>query len=301
MGLTSGQALNLNISLPISKGSSLLVNSTIDYSNFIDKDRTMNLEQIEQPAVIMVQSAIDSTTKFVTNKFLLQSITKPRMERFQIVETFRNAHVYFFGERTKVYSITGELIEGLDSTDPDNDDGTRDQYRWSTSLQTLYDNYLRGSQLASAGNIAILIFEKMMLTGYPLQLQIQRSVSTPYMTNFQMTWAIYDEQFLDDTSDGLYQLSDVIKQQVGYLSNQIAALKDKLNKLEIQASKFLEPRNIKGSEVDLSNIDEFRDQLSTTDGITYETNFGNPLELIQNHINDLQEQIDNISIGVTTQ
>lgn len=291
MAITSGQALNLNISLPSPLTSALQITSTIDYSNFIDKDRTMNLEQIEQPAVIMVQSTGDSITKFITNKFLLQSITKPRMERFQIVETFRNAHVYFFGERTKVYSITGELIEGLDSTDPNNDDGTRDQYRWSTSLQTLYDNYLRGSQLASAGNIAILIFEKMMLKGYPLQLQIQRSVTTPYMTNFQMTWAIYDEQFLDDTSDSLYQISDVIKQQIGLLSNKIAALTDKLNKLQTKASKFL--TNL------TDNIT--LDSMPAGTLADYNRSYGIPMQDLQNQINDLQEQIDNISIGVTIQ
>jgi hypothetical protein len=173
----------------------------LDYQFEIEKSHDIALEEIDAPAVIMIQSLKDNTVKYITNKFLLQSVTKPRMERFQIVETFREAHLFFFGERTKVYSITGQVLEALDADAADDDLISRDQYRWSTSLQMLYDTALRGSQLASAGNIATLAFEKVLLTGYPLQLQTTRTVDNPYLTQFQMTWAILDEQFLDNNSN----------------------------------------------------------------------------------------------------
>jgi hypothetical protein len=204
-----------DINLAKTKYQQLLSNGIagpgIDYLSMPGKDHTLNLEQIEAPAFIFITSALssDPSIKYMTNKFFLESIAKPKMERFQILETFGDSKLLFFGERTKVYTITGMLLEGLDNTQQDDQIiqlkdtaqlgalELRNQYRWSTGLQTFWDAQLRGSLLASNGYIANLYTERALLVGYPLQLQVVRDTNSPFLVNFQMTWAVFSELFID--------------------------------------------------------------------------------------------------------
>jgi hypothetical protein len=180
-----------------------------------EKSHTINLSEIKQPAVISIFNATDRRIKYMTKNFFLQSITKPKLERFQIIETFRESKLFFFGERTKVYTIQGMLIEALDSSyTNDNIYGelmavelgladvdrmfslrTRDQYRWSTSFQMFYDEQLRGTKLVEQNNIAGLFFERSSIIGYPVQLQLTRDTNNQYLVQFQMTWAVMEENF----------------------------------------------------------------------------------------------------------
>ena len=231
----TGGTIQSRLTVPDIDASNVLSfnQNNFNYEDNIEKSRDINLEEIEAPAVIIIQSLSDSSIKYITNKFLLQSVTKPRMERFQIIETFREARLYFFGQRTKVYSLSGQLLEGLDLNAAEGDFETRDQYRWSTSLQQLYDKTLRGSQLAAAGNIASLIFEKAIMTGYPLQLQTTRTTESPYLTQFQMTWAVYNELFLDNYSSDLGTTDYIRVQELSTTS-----LEDQINKLDGVITNF---------------------------------------------------------------
>ncbi len=188
----------------------------------VEKSRSMDITNIEEPAIITV---VDNTgdIKYITNKFFLQSITRPKLERFQIVETFKDSKLFFFGERTKVYNIQGQLLEAVDTeqeallnSPPDQDVGNspeldlvklkqdRDQYRWSTGFQTFYNDYLRGTKLAEMGCVANLFFERCTLTGYPIQLQIIHDANVQFLVQFQMTWAIIKEDFRDNYTKQLY-------------------------------------------------------------------------------------------------
>jgi hypothetical protein len=248
MGLNAvptGGTIKSTLTVPNASTGVIAYGTDNAYNFKIEKSRDINLEQIEAPAVIIIQSLADSTIKFMTNRFLLQSVTKPRMERFQIVETFREARLYFFGERTKVYSMTGQLIEALDAGAEGNIK-IRDQYRWATSLQNLYDTTLRGSKLSEAGNIATLIFEKALITGYPLQLQISRTTETPYITNFQMTWAIYNENFLDYYGP----TTNMIQKEI---FAELKKVVEQMNKLKGEEAKYT------GNKTS----DEYRDTFTT--------------------------------------
>jgi hypothetical protein len=210
--------------------SFMIGNKWADFA--VQKDPTQNLEFIESPAILLVVSVAKGDVKFITNKFYLQGITKPKMERFQIVETFGESKLFFFGERTKVYSINGIVIEAQNAdmafydsynyAPPKmnvdllaNDDWANfkkeyNKFRWSTALQTLYDNELRGTQLAKNGNIAALYVDKTMIQGYPVQLQTSRDANNPAIVQFQMTWVIYKEQFLDTGGvNALYEVTSV--------------------------------------------------------------------------------------------
>jgi len=188
----------------------------------IENSRDMNLTNIEEPAIITI---VDNTgdIKYITNKFFLQGITTPKMERFQIVETFKDSKLFFFGERTKIYNIQGQLLEAVNAEDDallsepislDADKAAtpdltklrqnRDQYRWSTAFQTFYTENLRGTKLAEKGYVANLFFERCTLTGYPIQLQLVHDANVQHLIQFTMTWAILSEAFRDNFTPQLY-------------------------------------------------------------------------------------------------
>lgn len=214
----------------------MIGNKQVDASFVIAKDRDFFLGDIEEPAVIMVMNAKTAMVQYVTNKFFLQSIQQPKMERFQIIETFRESKLFFFGERTKVYTFAGTLFEADNSealTEEQNTDTSqlattveanlRTMYRWSSSLQDLYNKYLRGTKLAENDNIAVLYLSGFMFYGYPLQLQIARDANNNNLVQFQMTWAILREDNLDvgvESEEALYSLN-----QMGATTKDIAELK----------------------------------------------------------------------------
>ncbi|MFA6295426.1 MAG: hypothetical protein WC666_03305 [Candidatus Paceibacterota bacterium] len=201
-------------------------NSVVDKHFAIQKEHEISLGDIEEPAVIAVLNTKTALVEYVTNKFFLQSIQKPKMERFQIIETFRESKLFFFGERTKIYTITGLLFEGnnldamsntaINNTGPGQNQtveaGLAVLYRWSSGIQDLYNKYLRGTKLAEQDNIAVLYLEGFMIYGYPLQLQIMQDTGIPNMVQFQMTWAVLREENIgvpNDQKEGTYSLTQL--------------------------------------------------------------------------------------------
>lgn len=157
------------------------------------------------PATIVVMDAKNSQIRYRTNKFILQSITKSKLEKYQIIETFGKSHLFFFDERTKIYAITGVLLDAFfGGAHPD----LADKYMWAQAMQQFYDLHLRGTRLATMGRIAGLYVNNVFIKGYPLQLTISKeSFNLPEGVQFQMTWAIKQELLLTQT-DHLQRLYD---------------------------------------------------------------------------------------------
>ena len=218
----------------------------------LDKDHSISLGEIAAPAVIMVIGTKNGDVKYITNKFFLSSIQKPKMERFQIIETFRDSKIFFFGERTKIYTISGSLIESNngDLTAEDKTaiseakqnnskiagtqapSGADNLYRWSTGLQDFYNKYLRGTKLAEQDNIAILSVSGYLIHGYPIQLQVGQDSNNPNLVQFQMTWAIMKEENIDIVSSEVettYRLGQSRTQDVVKYKKDIVEL-EKLRK-----------------------------------------------------------------------
>jgi len=165
--------------------------------NFIgytrDKQPISGVSPIHFPATIMIRSINPNVKKIdlQTNKFIITNITKPRMERFQIVETFGASALYFFNERTKVYTFSGEVADAFFDGAP------KEKYLWGQMLQSLYNDHLRATLLAERQRIAILSADRMMLQGYPVQLNISKTADRHNLMSFQMTWIVTKEILMD--------------------------------------------------------------------------------------------------------
>ena len=197
------------------------------------KNPGINVVTFETPSVIMILNKKDSTVQTQTNKFLLQSITKPQQEKFQVIETFGKSHLYFYGERTRVYSIQGILLDSFfDHTPEPAIEGPRrfvdTSYRnqWATGFQNFYNNELRGTILKDTNRIAALYVNGWLIKGYPINLTIMKeSNAMPDGVNFQMSWVIEKETLLlANKTDKIFAMKTTDGGELIKLMNEKSAL-----------------------------------------------------------------------------
>jgi len=177
-------------------------------SNIVNKYETKNIgiDFKQQSAMLLTtpnpnagKDAIPSI--FGTNQFLLTAFREVRQEKVQILETFGAPSLYFFDEKTKVYNITGVLLEAKPANlkqrfdYEDNSDFTqmRNQSKeWVGGFKEFWNTHLRGSKLAESGRIALLVFGNDIMYGYPVSFTLNKSSATPAHRIFNMSMIITD-------------------------------------------------------------------------------------------------------------
>jgi hypothetical protein len=106
--------------------------------------------------------------------FILQSVQEEREEKQQIVETFGDTFVYFFGERPRIITLNGLLMNTYD-------------FNWRSQFWRNYDLYMRGTKLVEANARAYLSYDTRVLEGYPLSASATDDSEMPYAIPFSMT------------------------------------------------------------------------------------------------------------------
>jgi len=202
------------------------------YDLFPFKDNSLALTEIEVPTTIMILDKKTSNIQLQTNRFILQSISKPEQERFQIIETFGEPSVYFYDQRTRVYTLQGMLLDSEDPKQIENQGGSlsadkaKGKYYWATAFQAFYDDYLRGTKLKDSNSIAALFVDNNFIKGYPIQLVLGKSSGdTAHVVTFQMTWVIESETLLSRRkAEWLFKQGRVNKETVAAINAYFDAL-----------------------------------------------------------------------------
>jgi hypothetical protein len=132
-----------------------------------------------EPIPLVSSSAFSNGIGYVEqySDFIIQQINEERSEKEQIVETFGDPYVFFYGERPRVISVTGMLLNTED-------------FNWKSQFWKNYDEFLRGTQLVRANARAYLCYDTIVIEGYPLRASAQDSADNPYMIPFQMTMLV---------------------------------------------------------------------------------------------------------------
>lgn len=130
------------------------------------------------------------------SNFLLQQVVEDRQEKFQIMETFGVPFIFFFGQRPRIYSMSGILLNSLD-------------FQWRAEFWANYDQVIRGTKLVERHARAVLSWDDIMVEGYILQARAVENTNQPYhvnldfqffVTNYQSMASIGDTQFPRPTS-----------------------------------------------------------------------------------------------------
>lgn len=89
------------------------------------------------------------------SNFLLQSIQEDRMEKQQILETFGEPYIFLFGERARMMTFQGVLLNTED-------------FNWEAEWWTNYDTYLRGTKAVESSARVFIFYDETLVSGYIL-------------------------------------------------------------------------------------------------------------------------------------
>jgi len=109
--------------------------------------------------------------------FILQSVQDQRQEKSQIIETFGEPYVYIFGERPRVFTFSGLLVNTED-------------FNWRAQFWANYEENFRGTRLVQRNARAYLSYDTLTIEGYPLSASAVDDANQPYSIPFQMTMLV---------------------------------------------------------------------------------------------------------------
>jgi len=113
------------------------------------------------------------TTQY-TN-FLVQSVQEERHEKQQIVDTFGESYIFFFGEAPRMLRVSGLLLNTAD-------------FNWRSEFWANYERYFRGTRLVEMGARLYLIYDDVIVEGYMVGASATDNANQPNVIpfNFQM-------------------------------------------------------------------------------------------------------------------
>ena len=136
-------------------------------------------------------------TTFTYSNFIIQSIQDNRQEKSQILETFGDPFIFFFGERPRILNVSGLLMN------------TRD-FNWRTEFWYNYENYLRGTKLVELNARIYLFWDDVLVEGYMLGAQAQDAADMPYHIPFSFSLFVTSHTYLGSIGDDAYPITTAV-------------------------------------------------------------------------------------------
>ena len=143
------------------------------------KDDTYAILKVVQangkPILLLDSGSADGWSPQTTN-FILQSVKEARMEKHQIVETFGDPYIFFFGESPRFLDVSAILVNSND-------------FNWLAEFWSNYDNYLRGTKLVEQGARTYLFYDDNIVEGYMLMAEASQVAEQPLSA--QLSFRLY--------------------------------------------------------------------------------------------------------------
>lgn len=152
--------------------------------------------------ISLINSASPQGWGSSNHNFILQSVSYSREEKAQIVETFGDHYVFFYGERPVVISCSGILFN------------TRD-FNWKNEWERNYNQFLRGTKCVENRARVFLAFDDVVVSGYILSANIVYDKAEPVYCPFGFNLLLTDYQDLSETEDYVRQAGDTFQTEAG--------------------------------------------------------------------------------------
>jgi hypothetical protein len=117
--------------------------------------------------------------------FIIVQVTEQRTEKQQIVETFGEDFIFFFGERPRTLNIQGLVLNTND-------------FNWKSEFWENYEKNLRGTRLLEKNARLYLYFDDVVVEGYILEATVSMSADTPYHLPLQFQMFVTNYAFLSN-------------------------------------------------------------------------------------------------------
>jgi hypothetical protein len=136
------------------------------------------------------------------SNFMLQSVQEARMEKHQIVETFGEPYIFFFGEAPRFLDVQAVLINSND-------------FNWEAEWWENYNRYFRGTKLVEIGARCYLFYDDNVVEGYMLQAQAAKISGEPLQVQLQFRLFVTGYQNISLVGDPNFPLRTDVKMQLG--------------------------------------------------------------------------------------
>lgn len=130
------------------------------------------------------------------SNFIIQQLDENRAEKSQIVETFGEDYVYFFGEQPRFLSVRGILLNTSD-------------FNWKSEFWENYELYLRGTRLVEQNARIYFYFDDIVVEGYMVSAGMSGSSDNPHMMPFQFNFYISNYAILSSVGAVAFPVVDV--------------------------------------------------------------------------------------------
>jgi hypothetical protein len=104
--------------------------------------------------------------------FILQAVQEVRGEKYQVVETFGDPYIFFFGESPRFLECSAVLINSQD-------------FNWQAEFWENYDQYLRGSRCAELGARIYMFYDDKVVEGYMVNAAAANDAQNPLIVQLQ--------------------------------------------------------------------------------------------------------------------
>ena len=109
-------------------------------------------------------------TTFYSN-FFIQTVSEQRQEKQQIVDTFGDSYIFFFGESPRFVQVQGMLLNTAD-------------FNWRAEFWDNYEKYFRGTKLVERGARLYLIYDDIIIEGYLVAANAQETAENRTIISF---------------------------------------------------------------------------------------------------------------------
>lgn len=124
----------------------------------------------------LVDSSSQSGTSTAYSNFILQRVRESRMEKNQIIETFGDSYIYFFGESPRFLDVTAVIVDSND-------------FNWYAEWWANWDANFRGTKSVEMGARTYLFYDDNIVEGYMLMAEAEKTSDTPLMV--QLRWRMF--------------------------------------------------------------------------------------------------------------
>lgn len=145
---------------------------------------------IDQAGGILEGEGSVAKTANYTN-FFIQTVAEERHEKQQIVDTFGDAFIFFFGEAPRITQVSGVLLNTND-------------FNWRNEFWANYEKYFRGTRLVEQNARLYLIYDDIVIEGYMLAAQAQDDANRPHLIQFNFSMFVTGYSTISQLGDPNY-------------------------------------------------------------------------------------------------
>jgi len=160
-----------------------------------DTYATIRVIRADGTELKLFDSSSEGGTSSRYSNFIIQSVQDARMEKQQIVETFGEPYIYFFGEAPRFIDVNAVLLNSFD-------------FNWRAEWWQNYNDYLRGTRLVEMGARCYLFYDDIIVEGFMVSCQAQEDAQNPLSVQMGFRMFVSNYANISFIGDDTYPIHD---------------------------------------------------------------------------------------------